>query len=270
MTRLQRASARPQRLFGVELGDARRPAPRTASGAACAPAARGRGAQLAEQHRQRRRGVGDDEPAVRQQRRVGRAPERARPRRSCGCRAARRRASASSAQTGTPVSISAISSTSSSSPPREKAAPHHPLEHGRLDRRALRRRGRGRSGGRRRGRPTGRARGALPPRARRASGWTARAAAPRRRRRVAGQRPGARDLDLRCEQAQPGELLLDLARAPAGAPGSRGRAARRLVVARPGPRRGRRTSQRGRAARAQRRARRARRAAALLCTSPPG
>ena len=113
-----------------------RPARRTARDAASRRCGSWPGASSPKSTAEGGAGVGDDQPA----RRPAAADPASAPRRSSS-RLVRipsgpSSRSASSAQTGTPVSSSAISRTSASSPPVEPSA-QHALQHGRLDRRAL-------------------------------------------------------------------------------------------------------------------------------------
>ena len=120
------SAARPRRAR-------RRRAARRVSGAGPWPSA-----TLAEEHRDRPPGVGDDEPPGGQV--VARArpsPSRSPAPRGRAAPSGPSSASASSAQSGTPVSSAPTSSASSTRPARRKPAVHQPLDDDRLDRRAV-------------------------------------------------------------------------------------------------------------------------------------
>ena len=254
---------RPQRLLDVQRRARRRPAPRTASARRVSRCGRVPRRELAEQDRQRRR------PRRRRRGRPPAAPAR-RP----------------SAPARSPSALARMPSGPSTDSRVERPHRHagvdqrdqqHVLEQAARagSRRAAsararpprsacaRRRGRGRCGGRRPGRRPGPARGARrPPRAprKRLDSSRSRARCPRGESPVSGL--GARHLHLGDEQAQPGQLLLDLARAPAGVGSTAllgGRRARRLGAHAPRPLqpRAREAATSALHARAQRRPRRA-------------
>ena len=133
--RLRRSRTAPPRR-----GAPARPGPATANSRRRALSRAGRrlGRDLAEEHRDRAGGVGDDEP------RPGTRSAAYSPSPSRSPAAAPRSPSgpssraSSSAHTGTPVSTSATSSASSSGPREAKPPLHQPVERRRLDRRALR------------------------------------------------------------------------------------------------------------------------------------
>ena len=118
--RLQRGARAPQRLLGVQLGHAGDLHREQRQPRACARRGAWPGGELAEQHRQRRRRRRRRPAALRAARRV-RASARARsPSALARMPSGPSTRPASSAHTGTPVSSSAISSTSSSRPPERK------------------------------------------------------------------------------------------------------------------------------------------------------
>ena len=133
----ERVDARPERLLDVDLRDARDAARRRrAAGASGRPARRRRRPRRGAPRPGRRASATTSRPG-------GQVAARARPppaaRRSArhGRRAGRRARSASSAQSGTPVSSAPTSSASSTRPARAKAAVHEALDDDGLDRRAV-------------------------------------------------------------------------------------------------------------------------------------